>query len=77
MPMVQSLSIALKHVGIVPLLLETSACQFEICGRFDFHFEAVLTWGRFDWKSSRTTRQALVSSNNGTIPTCFKAIRRD
>jgi hypothetical protein len=21
---------------------------FKICGRFDFHFEAVLTWGRFD-----------------------------
>jgi hypothetical protein len=24
---------------------------YSICGQFDFHFEAVLTWGRFDWKS--------------------------
>jgi hypothetical protein len=45
-------------IGLLSVFIDNRMClinintfffiQFEICGRFDFHFEAVLTWVRFD-----------------------------
>ena len=47
--------------------------QLEICGRFDFHFEAVLTWDRFDWGRLRTIWPGVDLTGNRKKSLCVKS----
>ena len=47
--------------------------QFEICGRFDFHFEDVLTWDRFDWGRLRTIWPGIDLTGNRKKSLCVKS----
>jgi hypothetical protein len=45
-------SLVTLHVHVHMSLPLLHHWYFILYGRFDFHYEAVLTWGRFDWKST-------------------------
>ena len=58
------------------MLIHFFCIQFEIYGRFDFHYEAVLTWGRFDWKSTINMKYQWCSKGK-LMCTCTCKVTRD